>query len=73
MVDAFYRYTNRKYAEWLEQQRKTFENIHGMKLSGIDAENILVEKILKPNNINLTDVIKPIEINRKWKRLRLKI
>lgn len=73
MSNAFYRYTNRRYATWLDKQRGEFEKIHGIKLSCIDAESILVNKILIPSNVRLSDSIKAININKKWKKLKLRI
>ena len=73
MTRGYYKYTHKKYGDWLDNQIKLFENEHGIPIKSIDAENILVEKILRPNNINLTDVLKPVDINKKWKKLRLKL
>lgn len=73
MSKGLYKYSNRRLIDWLETQRNTFKQKHGFNINGLTAEAMLLDKVLIPNNINLSDTLKTKEINLKWKKLRLKL
>lgn len=73
MTKDIYFYTHKSFAEYIKNECNEMKKVHGIKLSTADMSNLLIKKVIEPNKIKITDTIKPIDVNLKWKRLRLKL
>lgn len=72
-----YTLKNRKYSwldkdmdDWLKQQAEELRKV-GFKADTAAASQILLERVIKPNNINISQLIKPQIILKgkgKWKK-----
>lgn len=64
-----YIWTHKSLDSWLKQQTELLEKAGFANQGTVATGNLLVEKVIKPNNINLAELVKPcIKLNRKWKR-----
>ena len=68
-----YFYTGKLFVDYIKQEQKALKLNHNVKLSTADVSNLLVQKVIMPNRIKLSDTIMSIDINRKWKKLKLRI
>lgn len=72
MNKKVYFYTDSLFADYIREEKESMKRKHGIDLSTADITAILHKNVIQPNQIRITDTIKPIDINLKWKKLRLK-
>ena len=81
MIKAKYTWNHADMDDWYKEQVQRIKDQLGIQTSTAFISKIVVDGILKPNNINIPDLIKPktvsikilpsIGVESKWKKKKL--
>jgi len=65
---GYYLWTDPAFVSWIDLQKKKIKETHSLEIGRTTMTKMLTEKILIPNEVDLSQLFKPrIRMQKKWK------
>lgn len=81
MVKKCYFYTSNAFADFIRGECEILRKEAGINISTADMSHLLMENVIRPNNVRLSELIKPVKVSLKkiepinvdfkWKKIKV--